>query len=409
MKSEVRVTMHTNYEKFSIKLETDEGIEEILYFLSQKDIELTSDNEKRIIKRLRLVARRLGLKNFTELLNRLKSDTVVYDNLLMWLEKGKIFNENDQSFSPLIKRKKSLKEYAQISQNSTKKLQRNRTVNSKVIVEGNGFEPKLPGDDKNINLIFEFLASKNINYQAYKPNHFLRRLHTRMRKANSETYKEYHSVLQSNPREFNLLMDNFSINVTRFFRDNDLFKFLEKKILPKIFSLGKKSVRIWSAGCAIGPEPYSIAMLIEEIQKRKGSKNFFLLATDINRDLLLKAKQGFYSDKYLEEIDAQRLQAYFNYIDSETYQLSSQIREAVTFQQHDLRTPPPARDFDLILCRNVLIYFSRPQSEVFFQRFYSALKPHGYLVLGKCEVLPQSIKSKFEIIDTRTRIYRRKD
>ena len=401
--------MNIKYEKFSIKLESDEGIEEIIDFLTQNEIEITSENEGRVTKRLRLVARNLGLRNFTELLNRLKSDQDAYDNLLRWLKKGKIFNEEDQSFSPLIKRKKSLKEYAKVSQNTSKVLQRTRETQSKLQMKLDQFEPKGPDDDKNIGLIFEFLATRNIDYQGYKPNHFLRRLHTRMRKANIESYKEYHSVLQSNPKEFNLLMDNFSINVTRFFRDKELFQTLEQKIFPEFFNSRKKSIRIWSAGCAVGPEPYSLAILLSELQKKKDSKKFFLLATDINRDLLLEARKGVYTDKYLEEVDPSRLQAYFNRVDVETYQLSSQIRNAVSFQQHDLRTPPPARDFDLIMCRNVLIYFSRPQSEVFFKRFYSVLKPYGYLVLGKCEVLPQVIKSKFDIIDTRNRIYRRKE
>jgi chemotaxis methyl-accepting protein methylase len=267
---------------------------------------------------------------------------------------------------------------------------------------------KLPDDQKNLVLIYDFLSEKGINYQAYKPNHFLRRLHARMKRVGTETYKEYHKLLETIPKEFNLLIENYSINVTRFFRDKELFIALEKKIIPKILGNKNKSVRIWSAGCAIGPEPYSIAILMNGKLGQNFINKVFLLATDINQGLLLQARKGIYTSKSLEEVDSSIMMKYFKTLDSDLFQISPYIRNSVTFQQHDLRTPPPAKNFDIIMCRNVLIYFSREQSQYFFQQFHSALKSRGYLVLGKCEVLPQFIKDKFEVIDSRNRIYRRK-
>ncbi|MHA2165899.1 MAG: CheR family methyltransferase, partial [Candidatus Hodarchaeales archaeon] len=267
---------------------------------------------------------------------------------------------------------------------------------------------KLPDDQKNLVLIYDFLSEKGINYQAYKPNHFLRRLHARMKRVDTETYKEYHKLLETNHKEFSLLMENYSINVTRFFRDKELFIALEKTVIPKILKNKNKSVRIWSAGCAIGPEPYSMAILMNGKLGQDSINKVFLLATDINQGLLLQAKKGIYTSKSLEEVDSSRMMKYFKTLDSDLFQISAYIRNSVTFQQHDLRTPPPAKNFDIIMCRNVLIYFSRVQSKYFFQQFHSALKSRGYLVLGKCEVLPQFIKDKFEIIDSRNRIYRKK-
>ena len=398
--------MQIKYDKFSIKLESNEGLEELMDYLQLKRVKLSSHAEKRIISRFRYAARNLGLRNFSELLSRLKSDQKVYENVVQWLEKGRSYNEEDHSFSPLITRKASLKEYVNTSRMKSKIQPKKKKIKEKPIQFVSGI--KMPDDQKNLDLIYDFLSRNNINYQAYKPNHFLRRLNARMKRVDAETYKEYHRLLETKPEEFNLLMENFSINVTRFFRDKELFTALDKMVLPTIVKNNSKSIRIWSAGCAIGPEPYSIAILMKDMQEKISFNKAFLLATDINQDLLFQARKGIYSSKSLEEMDSSRIMKYFKPLDPGFFQISAEIRNAVTFQQHDLRSPPPARNFDLIMCRNVLIYFSRSQSDIFFQHFYSVLKPHGYLALGRCEVLPQFIKDKFEIIDTRNRIYRRK-
>ncbi|MFW9854869.1 MAG: CheR family methyltransferase [Candidatus Thorarchaeota archaeon] len=323
----------------------------------------------------------------------------------MWLEKGRTYHEADQSFAPLLKRRKSLKEYVESSQRKSKKKQKKKTkILPNIDVSFVGLPPP---DPKNLSLIVDFLLLKKVNYGAYKPNYFLRRLQARMKRVNADTYQEYHTMLRTDSRELELLLDSFSINVTHFFRDKELFAQLEREIIPRIFSDKRGSIRIWSAGCAIGPEPYSIAILIDSIEQKKRIGKVFLLATDVNIDLLNQAKEGVFDKELLKETDPLKIAKYFTPVSANLFCLDSQIRKMVTFQQHDLRSPPPARNLDLILCRNVIIYFSRPQGEKLFRRFYSALKPNGYLILGKCEILPQSIRNKFEIINTQNRIYRR--
>ncbi len=396
--------MQITYDKFSINLESDRGKREIIEFLREKKFEFTSKDEKRILLRLRSQTRRMGLKSYSELLSSLKTDPKLFESVLQWLEKGRAIHEEDKTFIPLIRRKKTLKDFSTAPSTAKKKKRK------PLVVLPPEFESSLntPTDEKNLTLIYDLLSSRDINYQAYKQNHFLRRLHARMKRVNKNTYKGYYNLLLNSSTEFKLLMDNFSINVTRFFRDHELFMVLGKEIFPRIIDR-KNTFRVWSAGCAIGPEPYSIAILLDELRSRTTFLKPYILATDINQGLLQQAIKGIYSDKSLEELDNSKITKYFSPIsDSDLYQLSSRIRNMVTFKQHDLRTSPPGRDFDIILCRNVLIYFSRPQSEIFFKQFYSALKPDGYLVLGRCEVLPQSIKHKFEIIDTRNRIYKKK-
>ena len=226
-------------------------------------------------------------------------------------------------------------------------------------------------------------------------------------KVDANTYREYLDILETNAKEIDLLIDNLSINVTRFFRDKDLWATLEHKILSQIID-SSRPTRIWSAGCAVGPEPYSLAILMFDKLKSVHRNRLHILATDLRQEFLEQAQAGVYSHHLLEEITPGKLQKYFKPITQELFQLSRNIRETVTFRKHDLRNPPPSRNFDLILCRNVLIYFSRSQAETLFQRFHSALKPYGYLVLGKCELVPIPVRHLFSVVDSKTRIYQRK-
>ncbi|MFX0181504.1 MAG: CheR family methyltransferase [Candidatus Hodarchaeota archaeon] len=403
--------MEENHAKFSINLESEKGLTRLKDFFRQKNIIYNNADEERVLKRLRLTMRKLGLKNYDELLVRFEEDDSFFNDVLNWLEKGEIYDVRDRSFTPLVKRRKTLKDYACIPQRKPKKKRKRRGEKTSSIPPNFDFEFKEPPDPENIKLILNFLSKNDINYEAYKKNYFNRRLLARMKRVEVETYQEYRRYLEKNIKEISLLVNSFSINVTHFFRDKELFFDLEQKILPKIFENNRitKNTRIWSAGCAIGCEPYSISMIIDNLRKKSFESHVFILGTDLSNDFLKRAKSGLYTSEFFKETDAVRLQTYFKKINKEEYQLSPQIRETVTFKWHDLRTSPPDRDFDLILCRNVLIYFSRSQSETLFKRFHSVLKPNGYLVIGKCELLNQKARDRFETIDPSNRIYRRLD
>ena len=398
--------MKKDFEKFSINLESEEGLEEIMSFLRLQNVEFAPQFEKRIIRRLRLFTRREGLKNYKELLSRLENDKAVFEQFFKWLEKGRIYREEDKSYSPLVERKEKKNLVSDPLRMRMKVKQSELYERPLIPVVMLTDSPK---DKKNLPQILEFLSKKKISYTAYKQNYFFRGLHARIMKTKTETYAEYRYCLQADSKEFDLLMASFSINVTRFFRDKELFSTLEKKVLIDLLKEKKNPVRIWSAGCCTGPEPYSLAMLIRGIEEKITIRKPLILATDVNMNFLREAKYGRYSSDYLKEVDQLKIQRYFKPIDEGNFQLVPEIRQMVTFQQHDLRTTPPANNFDLIMCRNVLIYFSRAQSDEFFKRFLSVLKPNGYLVLGKCEILPQSIKDNFDVIDTKNRIYKRKD
>ncbi|MFW9902930.1 MAG: CheR family methyltransferase [Candidatus Thorarchaeota archaeon] len=409
-KKSSRKNIFNNCENLNLKqvtdddwIESEKDYRKILDFLDQKKIKFASKDETRILCRLKLIARKIGFKNYFSLIKLLNSDPHTLEAVIHWLEKGRVYNEEEKSFSPLVKRGTVIQR--SVSRKTARKIS-NTELHKAINLN---FVPSIPNptDIQNLSLIYNFLSRNNVNYETYKEKYFLRRLHSRMMKTDVNTYLEYVNILETDSSEVKLLVDNLSINVTRFFRDKDLWSTLEVELLPKIVD-NSKTARIWSAGCAVGPEPYSIAMLMFNKLKSSNLDRLYILATDLRQEFLEQAQAGVYSHKLLVEINPDKIQTYFKPITPELFQLSNNIREKVIFKKHDLREPPPSRNFDLILCRNVLIYFSRKQAETLFQRFHTALKPNGYLVLGKCELVPIPVRHLFKVVDSRTRVYQRK-
>ncbi len=395
--------MPTNEDKFEIQLESDEGLEKLIFFLKKRKY-LQSLKSEEINKELRLLKRRLGFRNYEEMFLEIERNPKFLQKVVKSLkDQGETSQTVTSHISMLGKRKRSLKDFI----NTPEKVPRKKKKKKRRLVDIDemSFITSSPQDTQNISSILDFLSLKKINYEAYKETYFLRRIQTRMRKLGLETYRDYRNHLENNFKEPNLLVTSFSINVTHFFRDRDLFIELQRNVLPRIMK--SKSVRIWSAGCAVGPEPYSIAMLINRLGFKKRENNVNILATDLSQDFLKQAKEGMYPEELLKELDHSEIEEFFSKTDKNEYQLSQSIKDYVIFKKHDLRTDPPSDNFDLILCRNVLIYFSRPQSKRLFERFYSALKPGGYLVIGSCELIHPALNNRFETIDSQNRIYRR--
>ena len=395
-------------EKFDIELESDVGKEELLLFIKKRDIEYKAEFEERILKRMRFIARELSYKNFSELLKHFKNNPEDFESALDWLQRGRVYNERINIYYPLVKRKKTISEYAKMAKKKKKKsdkTKRKRRLDNLLkelpVTYGD------PVDPENLNKLLEVLDKKKVNYQAYKSNYLLRRIHHRMRRNGIDSYKEYSELVDQDPDELVLLLKSFSINVTRFFRNKDMYKALDANILPQIYKEKGGSINIWSAGCAVGAEPYSIAMLIDAKYNTKDKRRTNIIATDISLDFIKKAKEGIFSDDLLKETTPEKLHAYFQK-KSGNFLISPKLKMYIKFQTHDLRTPTPAHNLDLILCRNVLIYFSQEESIKLFERLHKALKPKGFLVLGKCEMMRGPVREEFEVVDARNRIYQKK-
>ncbi|MBI5416379.1 protein-glutamate O-methyltransferase CheR, partial [Candidatus Poribacteria bacterium] len=230
--------------------------------------------------------------------------------------------------------------------------------------------------------------------------------------------ESYLIFLKSHPEEFDNLINTISVDVSSFFRNPIVFEIINQDIIPDIIKrkeLNKnREIRIWSAGCGKGEEPYSIAILINMNIKNELNKWFInIFGTDINKNALLSARHGIYPQESFETTKLGILNKYFT-SHKQGYEINSSIREMVHFSCYDLTSkdtisPPDSvfGTFDIILCRNVLIYFSQELQEKVLNQLSSSLAKNGYLILGESESLLNGLKSKFSILDNRNKIYKK--
>lgn len=250
-----------------------------------------------------------------------------------------------------------------------------------------------------------------ISLDAYKSRCIKRRIATRMRACGVRTYHDYEAVLSEQPDEWARLEAALTINVTAFYRNPETWRQLESVVLPELFVARQGRVRVWSAGCASGEEPYTLAILLAEIAKRVGGRSWLervrIDATDIDEQSLARAQRAQYPASAFEDAPAAWKRRYSRAVDTE-FALIDAIRAMVRIRRLDLtRETPPHPPYDLILCRNVVIYFDRPMQERLFDMFTEALRPGGVLVLGKVEVLWGSSKTRMDTVSVRERIFRR--
>jgi len=245
---------------------------------------------------------------------------------------------------------------------------------------------------------------------SYKDKCLRRRIAVRMRAKGAYTAQEYAGVLDTDPREYERLLRSLTVNVTKFFRNIDTYHAIEKKVIPELWSTTSKGVRIWSAGCASGEEPYSLAILLHkhahESHCMDRLQGVDILGTDIDGEVLGEAERGFYAESALMETP-RTLDGYFPQVAGLRTMLP-EVRKMVRFQNDDLLAfKPPLADVHLIACRNVIIYFEREAQDRLFAEFHRVLAPGGFLVLGKVETLLGDARALFEPVNARERIFRK--
>jgi chemotaxis protein methyltransferase CheR len=244
-----------------------------------------------------------------------------------------------------------------------------------------------------------------LNCEGYRDEYLRRRFDIRLRATNTGTFSKYLAYLKRTPDEYQLLLNDLTVNFTMFFRDPDVFTFLEKRVLPKLLESG--SVRIWSAGCATGEEPYSLAILVHRlVTERKSGAHVTIYASDIDKDALQKAAVGEYQLKQLQNLDSKSIDAFFTK-KGELYQVKDCIKAFMRFEQRDLMKLPAHQNLDLILCRNVMIYFSKEGQQKIHMQFFEALRDGGYFITGKAEMLSGEPSRRFVPLDIRARVYQK--
>ncbi|HEU4566144.1 MAG TPA: protein-glutamate O-methyltransferase CheR, partial [Gemmatimonadaceae bacterium] len=232
----------------------------------------------------------------------------------------------------------------------------------------------------------------------------------RMRARGVHAYGDYMRILEGDAREFDLLLDALTINVTKLFRNWDVFDTIARSVIPELWTRLEGPIHVWSAGCASGEEPYSLAILFHRHAAERGELHRLgrvtIHATDIDRGSLATAARACYGAAAFADTPPELRAAYFSR--EEPAAVASEARRLVRVARHDLLLdPPPARELHLIVCRNVIIYFDRATQESLFERFHDALAPGGYLVLGKVETLLGSARSRLAAVHPRERIFRR--
>ena len=248
---------------------------------------------------------------------------------------------------------------------------------------------------------------QNFHLEGYKVLCIKRRLAARIRSVGYNDPVAYVELLQENIQEQEQLLAALSVHVSQFFRNVSVFQALEKQILPELLASSRRNeskFRIWSVGCANGEEPYSLALLCQK-QQLKGDL-LSIVGTDLSPEALTRAKRGVFPAERVRSVPSEMLADFFSSRD-EQYQLVEQIRERVQFFRHDILTDQPFYRANLILCRNLLIYFSREQQQQIMEILAAALLPGGYLVLGRAETMALACRKLFVCIDPAERIYRR--
>ena len=230
-------------------------------------------------------------------------------------------------------------------------------------------------------------GSLPLDFTDYKRPTILRRIKRRMVQENIAEVTDYYAFLKSNPKEIELLANDFLIGVTSFFRDPEAFKVIENTVVPGIIKhkLKDDTLKIWVAGCATGEEAYSIAILIKEyLVENDKSLEVKIFATDINKMALDTASKGIYPDTIKKRVSKERLDNFFS-AEGDSFKIKHEIRKMLIFAHHDLIKNPPYCNIDLVSCRNLLIYMNPILQKKVFSMMHFGLKKGGYLFLGPSE------------------------
>ena len=237
----------------------------------------------------------------------------------------------------------------------------------------------------------EIRTRTGLDLAAYKADQMQRRLRWLMLRSNVERYADYIGLLDSSPDKLRELRDYVTINVSEFFRSPDQWERLRHDILPAL--LAKRGrLRVWSAGCSYGAETYSLAVLLEELSPDAGH---YILGTDVDDTVLARAREAVFTEQDVRNVPASMLGRWFDADGAGKVRLSADLRNRVAVKRHDLLSDPYETHFDLILCRNVLMYFTGEAKARVFSWLYHALRPGGFLFVGSAEALAAPVDVGF--------------
>jgi two-component system CheB/CheR fusion protein len=261
-------------------------------------------------------------------------------------------------------------------------------------------------DDEFERLLEYVRDARGFDYTGYRRPTLMRRFEKRMQIVQADDWASYRSYLEAHSDEFSELFNAILINVTGFFRDRETWDVIASEVLPAVLENkpNESPIRIWSAGCASGEEPYTVAMLLAEALGEDAYKRRVkIYATDVDEDALAQAREASYSSKQLSEIPVELRDRYFQ-PSNHSFAFRSDLRRSVIFGHNDLHRDPPISRVDLLVSRNTLMYFSPEIQERILANYFFALNRGGYLVVGKAEAL-QKGRQFFKPYNLKRRIF----
>jgi len=234
-----------------------------------------------------------------------------------------------------------------------------------------------------------------IDLSAYKSKQLHRRIESLMKRSKVDSIEAYIELLKKDPLQIQKFLDFITINVTEFFRNPSVFEDFRKNVEEYLLK-GNRQLKVWSAACSIGSEPYSIAMILEDILREK---DYRILATDIDNTILERARRGEYSEQELKNVSSDKKVKYFLKSD-DIYSIKPELKKRIIFRKHDLIQDEYEMNFDIIVCRNVVIYFKQETKDEIYKKFSKSLKKDGLLFVGSTESMYNYREYGFEKAST---------
>lgn len=231
-----------------------------------------------------------------------------------------------------------------------------------------------------------------IDLNAYKEKQMKRRIDTLIDRNGIVGYDKYVAVLKSDKEKFEEFVNYLTINVSEFYRNPDQWVYLEKEVIPQLINKFGKNLKIWSAACSTGDEPYSLVMCLSKFIPLNQIR---ITATDLDKQVMAQAKVGLYNEKSIASVPAEYKKKFFTQVGG-SYQISEDVKKCVTFQQHNLLKDKYFENYHLIVCRNVVIYFTEEAKAEIYQKFSNSLVKGGMLFIGSTEQIVTYKQCGFE-------------
>lgn len=231
-----------------------------------------------------------------------------------------------------------------------------------------------------------------IDLNAYKEKQMKRRIETLISKNNITSYKDYVALIKKDAEKFEQFVNFLTINVSEFYRNPEQWGILDKEVFPALVQRFGKSLKVWSAACSTGDEPYSLVMALS---KHIPLNQIKITATDIDKQVLDKARMGLYNEKSIAAVPPEFKKKYFTKVGN-SYKIADEIKRQVEFKEHNLLKDPYPTGCHLIVCRNVLIYFTEEAKDVIYRKFNASLKQGCFLFVGSTEQIIQPEKIGYD-------------